>query len=259
MAEKSVWIINRFGEKLEAVIRIPMGEEQFPAVLFVSGFGANLHEQNNSFDEISNILVNHGFVTMQFSFAGRGKSEGNYDDMTQKRQAQQINDVLAWFRSQKFVDPSRIGIIALSFGVASTLAADVSSVKSLLLLSGVYFPLERMQEMFVSKGEYHSEDVSWRKQSDGSISRVGTEFWNVLKTFDTKKACSFIQAPVYLVHGDQDSKITVGEVEKAFTCFSSKKKEMKIYPGGDHGIIDVPRVMREEFLSDVIAWFGKTL
>lgn len=259
MKEHNFWIMNRFGEKLETIARVPDGDKKFPTIVFVSGIGATLHETNNSFDEISNRLIDHGFAIVQFSFSGRGKSEGNYNEMTQLRQGQQVEDVLAWVKKQPFVDISRIGIFALSFGVASTLASDVSSIKSVLFLSGVYFPLQRMIAMFIEKGEYHPDGISWRKQRDGSIFHVRPEFWNVLKAFDSKIACSSIRSPVCVLHGDHDPKIPVSDVQQAFAYFPSKKKEMKIYRGGDHGITDVPRPTREEFLQDVVRWFGKTL
>jgi uncharacterized protein len=88
--EQKLFITNRFGEKLETIIRKPDGNGKFPAVIFVAGFGADLHEYNNSHDEIAERLVNSGFLTIQFSFAGRGKSEGSYEEMTIDRQAKQV-------------------------------------------------------------------------------------------------------------------------------------------------------------------------
>lgn len=36
-------------------------------------------------------------------------------------------------------------------------------------------------------------------------------------------------------------------------------KKLKIFKGGDHGIVDVPRPMREELLREVVEWFKQTL
>ncbi|MBI3576976.1 hypothetical protein HY086_02990 [Candidatus Gottesmanbacteria bacterium] len=65
--EESLWITNRFGEKMEALLRKPDGKGPFPAVVFVSGFGMDLHEYKNSNDEISKLLVDAGFLTVQFN------------------------------------------------------------------------------------------------------------------------------------------------------------------------------------------------
>lgn len=256
---KTLFITNRFGERLEALYRKPRKSGLFPAVLFVSGFGADLHETNNSFDEISKLLTEHGFATLQFSFAGKGKSEGNYLDMTLIRQAKQVEDMLLWLRKRKDIDVSRIGILALSFGVPSTLALSLTEVRSLCLLSGVYFPENYMYKAFNVSGEYNPSGISFRKHTDGTISRVGPEFWKVIKSLNPQKIYKAIKIPVFVIHGDMDLKVNSEQTRKAFDLFSSETKRYKIFHGGDHGITCVPREMREELLVDIVKWFKDTL
>jgi alpha-beta hydrolase superfamily lysophospholipase len=62
-----------------------------------------------------------------------------------------------------------------------------------------------------------------------------------------------------MVHGDQDTKIPIAEAQKFFTAIGSKNKKLRIFMGGDHGMTDVPRRVREEFLRDVAEWFSNTL
>ena len=93
---------------------------KFPAILLVPGFGMDLHEYNGSFDEIAKVLVNEGFLTLQFSFAGCGKSEGDFVEMTFRRQAAQVRDMFEYLVKREDVDKKRIGVIAQSCGVPST-------------------------------------------------------------------------------------------------------------------------------------------
>ena len=62
-----------------------------------------------------------------------------------------------------------------------------------------------------------------------------------------------------MIHGDQDTIIPVAYAEEVFTALGSQNKKLKIFPGGDHGIVEVPQDMREEFLELVIEWFKETL
>ncbi len=101
--------------------------------------------------------------------------------------------------------------------------------------------------------------ISFRKHTNGTTSRVGPEFWKAIKMFDTEKACRALTMPVYVLHGDQDKKISVEDTRKAIEFFPSPEKQIKIYHGGDHPMVQVPHPLREEFLSDVVAWFTKTL
>ena len=174
--DTNTWVENRFGEKLETVIRKPDGNGKFPVVIFVSGLGATLHETNNSFDEITQSLSDAGFATLQFSFAGRGKSEGDYEKMTLTRQAEQINDVATWMIKQTFCDTKRIGLYAMSFGVPSTMQSSLHNIISFCFTSGAYTPFLSIQKMFSEKGEYHPDGISWRKFSTGEIVRFPASY-----------------------------------------------------------------------------------
>lgn len=259
MKTENLFILNRFGEKLETILRIPGGDGRFPTVLFVSGIGADLHETNNSHDEIATRLVSAGFLTVQFSFAGRGRSEGDYQKMTLDRQAGQIEDILNWMKLNRRINPGRNGIYAMSFGVANTLCADISSVKSLCFVSGVYFAYKAMEKMFRLKGEYKPTGISWRKFSTGEILKVGPDFWESLHNFDRLSVADKLRQPVFIVCGDRDSKIPVSDFKLEFDAIGSANKKLTIITGGDHGIIEVPAHIREKFLDDVVSWFKQTL
>lgn len=260
MIEKKLWITNRFGEKLEALLRKPSEKEKFPTVLFVSGFGMDLHEYKDSNDEISKRLVGERFLTLQFSFAGRGKSEGDYKEMTIGRQAKQVEDMLEWLGKRRDVDHRCIGIFAQSFGVPTTILVSPQKVNSMIFNSGAYYPYRSMQKVFKDEYAYNPEGLSIRKSpSTGVVSIVGPQFWNTLSRFDQRKQAMLITIPVLMIHGDRDTKIAANDVMRTFHSIGSKQKRLKIFKGGDHGIIDVPRRMREEFLKDVILWFKETL
>lgn len=258
MKTETVWIKNRFGEKLEALIRMPDGEGKFAAILLVGGFGSTLHEDHNSYDELAGRLVNAGFITLQFTFAGKGNSEGSYEEMTVARQGKQVEDVLSWFKNQDQVDSTRIGVFAQSFGVASVLNADLQKIKSICLLGGVYYP-SKMSEAFEQNGRYDPTGISFRNHTNGTQSKVGPEFWKAIEDFNTEQFCKRLTMPVYILHGDSDKKISMEDSQKAFHFFTSPKKKLKIYSGGDHPMVQVPRPLREEFLQDVVNWFKETL
>jgi dienelactone hydrolase len=104
------------GRQLDGLLRKPAGKGSFPGIIFVSGFGEDLHESHNSNDEISRRLIDNSFLTLQFSFAGRGKSKGDYTKMTLERQADQMEDCIAWLMRMPDVNQGRLGIHATSFG-----------------------------------------------------------------------------------------------------------------------------------------------
>lgn len=259
--ETTFTIRNRFGENLEALLKKPQARGCFPAVLFVSGFGMTMHEYKNSNDEISEMLVRHGFLTLQFSFAGCGGSQGDYREMTLERQGAQIEDSIAWIAASDQVDRRRIGIFAQSFGVPSCLNADLSLISSLCFNAGTFYPGKSLRRVFVEERGaviIEGQDVKLPR-SGGAMTVVGKQFFPDVDAFRVSDKIKRITQPVLVIHGDKDTKIPTSDVRRVFAVLPSRKKKLKIFKNGDHGILDVPRPMREEFLHLVADWFTKTL
>ena len=259
MKEESVWITNRSGEKLEALLRKPDGKGPFPAVIFVSGFGMDLHEYINSNDEISKRLVSEGILTLQFSFSGCGKSEGDYREMTLERQAQQVEDILGWIKQR--TDVNHVGIHATSMGVSTTLLANITDCASLCLVAGAYQVNRSIHKVYEEElgVKINYSGTTELPRGSGAKTPVGPGFWKSIAAFDAISQARKVTIPVFLIHGDQDTKVSTQEVQEVFAAIPSKKKNLKIFQGGDHGITDVPRAMREEFLSEVVEWFKQRL
>ncbi|MDO8452037.1 MAG: alpha/beta hydrolase, partial [bacterium] len=226
----------------------------------VSGFGMDLHEWKNSNDEISGRLVNEGIATVQFSFAGCGKSEGDYRHMTLERQARQIEDVIAWCLNS-FGPGISLGIHATSMGVPSLLLANISNISSLCLVAGVYEVNRSIHKVYE---EERGISIDYRgttllPRGSGASTPVGPEFWKSIEAFTIQSVIDKVTMPALLIHGDNDTKVTTEEVKGVFAAIPSNEKRLKIFAGGDHGIVDVLRPMREEFLAEVTEWFKKTL
>jgi len=261
MTEESIRITNRFGEKLEAIVRKPEGNGPFPAVIFVSGFGMDLHEYINSNDEISKRLAENGIVTLQFSFAGCGKSEGDYRQMTLERQGLQVDDILEWVSKGDDVRKDKIGLHATSMGVPSILLSDFSRYATLCLVSGAYQVYRTIHKVYEEERgvKINYSGTTELPRNSGAKTPVGPGFWKSIAAFNALVAVGKITNPVFIIHGDKDTKVSTEEVQEVFAAIPSKKKQLKIFKGGDHGITDVPRPMREEFLQLIASWFKQTL
>ena len=258
MKLQKIFINNRFGESLETAIKYDGKKEKYPTVLFVSGFDEDFHEYANTFDEIAEKLVKKAFLTIQFSFAGLGKSEGDYKKTTLERQTNQIKDIFESIRKNPKVNPRRIGIIAQSFGVPSLILALPLPSKSLVFISGVVNPYEEMKEIFVKRNSFNPTGTSTLPRSDGKFTAVGPGFWKSLKNINLHSCLKTHQKPLLILHGSADTHVPVDEVKGFYQKFSGKKS-LKIYEGGDHGITDVPKAMHQEFLDDIVSWLKKTL
>lgn len=242
-------------KSLDCLIRIPDGRGPFPSVILVSGFGMDLHEYKNSNDEVSMRLVDAGFLTVEFNFSVVGSQR----ELALPDRARELEAVLRWMKQDKRVIGDKIGIHATSFGAPTTLSMHTADIKSFVFVSGVYW-LTRFKKQFQGRGAtiYYDKDTDLPR-SGGRKTIVGPEFWPSIDAFDPLVIAQKLTAPVLVIHGDKDDKIDTADVKKFYDAVVSKKKKLKIFKNGDHGITDVPRPMREEFLKEVVEWFKQTL
>lgn len=259
MISKSLFITNRFEEKLEVLKECQEEKKQYPTVLFVPGLAMDLHEWDNSFDEIAKLLVNNGFLTYRFSFAGCGKSAGDFKEMTITRQAKQVKDVLDFVRKDELVDKNRIAILAQSMGGPSTIQAFPLEIKSLVLLSAVFDAESCLVEVLKERNAYNPAGVSYVPRSDGSVTEIGSQLWEDLQKLDLgKKLKQYSPSAVLVVHGELDTKVSVADAQLLYQL-AQGRKELQIYPKGDHGFTDVSTELRRAVLDKIVNWFEETL
>ncbi len=254
------FIPTRDGKKLAAIIRRPKaGKSRFPVVLFVVGLGMNLHEWNNSHDEIAQKLLEVGFLTLQFSF-NIFYPRGRVKELSLDQRKKQLEDVYNWLRDQPEVDQHRIGVHATSFGVPTAMLADLSLVRVYVFVSGAYFPYESIQRVLAERNvKINYVGDTTLPHSTGESTTVGREFWSSVAKFNLGVVGKKLTQPVLMLHGDGDTKITVAETRQAFVAVASQEKKLRIFVGGDHGFTDVPRALREDFLQEIVAWFRSYL
>lgn len=245
----------RDGDIIKGLMSIPAGAPPFPTVIFVSGLGMTMHEWNNSFDEIAKHLVDAGMLTVQFQFpifdAG-----GRCRELPLGKRAIIVEDVIERVKKRSGVDQKKIGILAQSYGVPTVMSANFSGVASLLFVSGTYLVNKSIICVYEERGvNINFEGDTSLPRSGGENTTVGKEFWQDAAAFDAAERARNIRLPTFLIHGDKDSKITTEDVQMVFAAIANKEKKLKIFKDGDHGITDVPRPMREEFLQDILNWF----
>lgn len=235
------------------------GTKLFPVVIFVHGLGMTMHEYNRSFNEIAKRLNQAGILTFQFQF-DIFKPDGSVRELPLDERAKQFTEALDWLLARSDVDPKRVGILAQSYGVPTILSADISLAKSIVFIGGAYFPWHSITRVYAELNVVinYGGDTTLPKTS-GEYTTVGKEFWSSVRSFDPIAHAKKLTQPVLMIQGDQDTKVSVDEAQTVFSAIPSTKKKLKVFKGGDHGIVDVPRPMREEFLKEVVEWFKHTV
>ena len=241
------------GIKLEMMVEREEREGKWPTVLLVPGFHSDLHEWGY-FDQISRGLVKVGFQVFRFSFSGSGKSGGKVYDITLSRQINELNDVLNWVRSEKEVDKQRLGLLAQSFGVATTIAALPLLVKSVVFTSGAYNPRRSLEDLFKDLGGVFNEKGDSYFEADYDSVRVGLQLWGDLEKYDLEKLIKRKTQSLLMLHGKKDY-VPWQSAKRVFEA-AGEPKQIELPEKANHGF-EPP--YRKWLVKKVVEWFKETL
>jgi len=129
------------GIVLAGTLTLPKGEGPFPAALLIAGSGPQDRDESlanhRPFLLIADALTRKGIAVLRYDKRGVGKSIGNPDIATTMDLAADAKSALAFLKSHKDIDGSRIGLIGHSEGaiIAPYLAGHSKEPKWLVLLA----------------------------------------------------------------------------------------------------------------------------
>ena len=129
--------------KLAGTLTLPKGDGPFPAVVLVSGSGAQDRDEllfgHRPFLVIADHLARNGVACLRYDDRGYGKSTGKFGGATSADFATDAHAAVAYLKGRKEIDPKRIGLCGHSEGgvIAPLVAAEhPADVAFIILLAG---------------------------------------------------------------------------------------------------------------------------
>ncbi|WCM42308.1 lysophospholipase [Flavobacterium sp. CBA20B-1] len=130
------------GIKLAGTLTMPNGKGPFPAVVLVSGSGAQDRNEellgHKPFLLIADRLTKNGFAVLRYDDRGVAQSEGNFESATTFDFAKDTKSALEYLKTIKEIDRKNIGILGHSEGgmIAQIVAAENKDVAFIISLAG---------------------------------------------------------------------------------------------------------------------------
>ena len=135
------------GIKLAGTLTLPKGDGPFPAVVLISGSGAQDRDEtlfgHKPFLVIADHFARNGIAVLRFDDRGVGKSGGKQEGATSADFATDAHAAVKYLQGRKEIDPKRIGLMGHSEGglIAPMVAADhPDDVGFIVLLAGPGLP-----------------------------------------------------------------------------------------------------------------------
>ncbi|HEX2204893.1 MAG TPA: alpha/beta fold hydrolase [Longimicrobium sp.] len=134
------------GARLAGTLTVPPGEGPFPAVVLVSGSGAQDRDESilghRPFLVLSDHLTRRGIAVLRFDDRGVGKSTGSFAGATTEDFADDVRGALRFLRARPEVAAAKVGIVGHSEGgvIAPMVAAGSREAAFIVMLAGSGVP-----------------------------------------------------------------------------------------------------------------------
>ncbi|MGI9145316.1 MAG: S9 family peptidase [Chloroflexota bacterium] len=246
------------GWKVETWLWLPpsyrTGDAPLPAVLYFHGGPHNT--VSLGFNEQLHILAGAGFAVVAVNFRGStGFGTAFADSILGDWGPRELADGLAivdQLVEQRIVDPRRLGAYGGSYGGFLT---NLGLGRTDRFAAGVSLATISGLDTWANQTD-HWESVDWDS---------GGPPWQIPDYYRTHSPLAYvadIQAPLLILHGEEDFRCSVAEADQLFGALRKLKRTVELvrYPGGSHAFTHVGRPShRLDALQRVVGWFQRYL
>ncbi len=155
------------GVTLAGTLTLPPGPGPFPAALLIAGSGPQTRDEvvfgHSVFLVLADHLTRKGIAVLRVDKRGVGQSTGSYAQATSADFANDAEAGVAWLKTRKEIDPTRIGLVGHSEGgiVAPMVASRSAGVAWIVILAGDAIRGEEillLQRQLIARAAHQSEE-----------------------------------------------------------------------------------------------------
>ena len=202
------------------------------AVILCHGFLSTKDSRTNL--RLTQLLVAQGISTYRFDWFGMGESEGDFSRITVATCCDQLERTISLMRERGYHE---LGLIGSSFG--GLLAILVGQHHPELRAVGLKCPVPDFPEML--EHEFGSDGIEeWKRTNyipdvSGGAAPVALDFafYESCRADNAYEAARNINAPVLIVHGQQDELVPFHQIRQLEDALPGNK-ELVLLPEADH-------------------------
>jgi pimeloyl-ACP methyl ester carboxylesterase len=226
---------NLVGEKLD--VKVGGNEQAERVVIFVHGFGVDMHETGGLFDYEAKQLSNR-FVTVQFSLSGCGGSGGKSEEMDYEKHARDLGSMIDWVR-QQYPD-KRISLMTHSMGGFVALLLSPEGIEKVIMVGLPNHNVETIRKRILNRFAERRGAVlnvngeSILPRSSGLMQKIGPSFWSVLERIHSLELLQAFskKTKLKIIHMRQDEILGKEYIEEYHQLGEVKS----VWIDGDHSV-----------------------
>jgi pimeloyl-ACP methyl ester carboxylesterase len=184
LAEEVTFTNARAGITLGGTLTLPKKEGSFPAVVLITGSGAQNRDEeilgHKPFMVLADHLTKNGIAVLRFDDRGVGTSTGDFGAATTNDFATDVEAAIKYLRTRTDINKNKIGLIGHSEGgtIAPLVAAKDPDVAFIVLMAGTAIPgdeLMMLQNYMLGKVNGMPEDELKK------LSLINRQIYDVIK------------------------------------------------------------------------------
>jgi dienelactone hydrolase len=218
------------GNTLRGRIYIPELKAKKPAVVICHGYPGNTKNT-----DLAEELALNGIISLIFHPQGAWGSTGNYSLM---RLGSGTRAAIDYLRTLEKVDQSRIGIVSHSMGnlaLVEVMTRD-PTIKTGILLSPPDLRVFASEDV-VRETAFWMNGIAGFRLKGVSVESLIDDLSGALKTLNPVDLVSKIRAPLMVVVGSNDTRVTPEQARRVFNE-ANEPKRFSLIDGADHDFSD---------------------
>lgn len=251
-AEVPITFKNERGKELVGILHLPEKEKP-PLVVICHGFDGSKTRKNSV--ELCRALQKEGIAAFRFDFEGCGDSEGNFEEMTLKKEASDLDAALRTVLKEGDFNSKNIALIGHSLGavvITSALKNFKFLVKTLVFWGPAFNQKELFRLWFTEK-----EIQDWQK--NGYLikedTKIGKDYFRENRKKDWSFLLSEISLPILVIHGEKDEDVPLKFSQQLLKKYKNIKLE--VLSGADHKLADF--LVRSKLVEMTCEWLKEHL
>ncbi len=230
------------------------------------------------FRQLSDALVENGFMVMRFDKRGVGQSGGRPESATLEDYADDVRELVRYLERRPDVDRDRIVLVGYSDGgwVSLVAARRENKIKAVALIStagisGNELVLEQQATLLTSAGNSDSErqesidlqqrvnravlnQGSWEGISEAVRAQANTPWFRSMLSFEPESTIERVRQPLLILQGELDQRTLPYHAERLQDIASRRTRagstvEVSTLPGIDHHLTTSSNENNGEHLS----------